>query len=47
MNDPESPVSAALAEATVTLRLREELSTEPRVFYIPPDSHSDNPFQGG
>lgn len=47
MNDPESPISIALAEATVTLRLREELSTEPRVFYIPPDEHSDNPFQGG
>ena len=46
MNDAESPISVALAEATVTLRLREDLSTEPRVFYIPPDSHTDNPFQG-
>jgi Fe-S-cluster-containing dehydrogenase component len=47
MNDPESPISTALAETKITLRLRQELSTEPRVFYIPPDSHSDNPFQGG
>jgi Fe-S-cluster-containing dehydrogenase component len=47
MNDPESPISVALAEAKVTLRLREELSTEPRVYYIPPDSHSNNPFQEG
>ena len=47
MNDPGSPISLALADATVTLRLREELSTEPRVFYIPPDSSTENPFQGG
>ena len=46
MNDPESPVSMALAQAETTLRLREELSTEPRVYYIPPDTHSDNRFQG-
>ncbi len=46
MNDATSPISVALAEATVTLRLREELSTEPRVYYIPPESHTDNPFQG-
>lgn len=46
MNDSESPISIALSEATVTLRLREELSTGPRVFYIPPDSHTENPFQG-
>ena len=47
LNDPESPISTALAETKITLRLREELSTEPRVFYVPPDEHSDNPFQGG
>jgi Fe-S-cluster-containing dehydrogenase component len=47
MKDSESPISIVLTEAKVTLRLREELSTEPRVFYIPPDSHSENPFQGG
>lgn len=46
LNDPESPISVALADAKVTLRLREELSTEPRVFYIPPDSETENPFQG-
>lgn len=46
LNDPASPISTALADAKVTLRLREELSTEPRVFYIPPDSKTSNPFQG-
>lgn len=46
LKDPGSPISVALAEATVTLRLREDLSTEPRVFYIPPDADTENPFQG-
>lgn len=46
LNDPGSPISVALADATVTLRLREDLSTEPRVFYIPPDADTENPFQG-
>jgi len=46
MNDPESPISKALANAKVTLRLREELSTEPRVYYIPPNPNSENRFQG-
>jgi dimethyl sulfoxide reductase iron-sulfur subunit len=46
--DPESPISKALDQAKVAIRLREEeLSTEPRVFYVPPDTHSNNPFQGG
>ncbi len=44
MNDPASPVSVALSQAKTTLRLREELSTEPRVYYIPPQT--DNRFQG-
>ena len=35
LNDPGSPVSQALA-ANPTLRLREELGTEPSVYYIPP-----------
>jgi Fe-S-cluster-containing dehydrogenase component len=34
LKDPESPVSKAIAENT-TLRLREELGTEPSVYYIP------------
>ncbi|HRQ31827.1 MAG TPA: 4Fe-4S dicluster domain-containing protein [Anaerolineales bacterium] len=46
LNDPESPISEALANAKVTLRLREELSTKPRVYYIPPDPKTENPFQG-
>ena len=44
LNNPESPISVALAAAQTTLRLREELSTEPRVYYIPPQI--DNRFQG-
>lgn len=47
MSDPESPVAIALSEAKTTLRLREELSTEPRVYYIPPNAQSNNPFQEG
>lgn len=47
LTNPESPISQALAAAKVAIRLREEeLSTEPRVFYVPPDAHSNNPFQG-
>jgi Fe-S-cluster-containing dehydrogenase component len=46
MNNPESPISLALSQAKTTLRLREELSTEPRVYYIPPDTNSENRFQG-
>lgn len=46
LNDPESPVSAARQEAIVTLRLREELSTEPRVYYIPPTAKKTGPFGG-
>lgn len=37
LNDPESPVSKAKQEAIVTLRLREELSTSPLVYYVPPN----------
>jgi Fe-S-cluster-containing dehydrogenase component len=48
LTDPESPVSKVLAEAKAVLRLREdELSTEPSVYYVPPDSHTNNPFQRG
>jgi phenylacetyl-CoA:acceptor oxidoreductase 27-kDa subunit len=36
INDPESPISKVLSETTVTIRLREELSTAPKVYYIPP-----------
>ena len=35
LNDPESRVSQTIA-ANPTLRLREELGTEPSVYYIPP-----------
>jgi len=46
LNNPESPISVALSEAKTILRLREELSTEPRVFYIPPKQGAENRFQG-
>ena len=46
LNSPESPISKAREEARVTLRLREDLSTEPRVYYIPPDSAYKPPFKG-
>lgn len=39
LNDPESPVSKAIA-ANPTFRLREELGTEPNVYYIPPEGMS-------
>lgn len=35
LNDPDSPISQLLAE-NATIRLREELGTEPNVYYIPP-----------
>jgi Fe-S-cluster-containing dehydrogenase component len=35
LNDPDSPVSRAIAE-NPTFRLREDLGTEPKVYYIPP-----------
>ena len=46
-NDPQSPISIARAEATVTLRLREELSTEPRVYYIPPNPKPETQEEAG
>ena len=48
LTDPGSPVSKVLEEAKAILRLREdELSTEPSVYYVPPDTHTNNPFQKG
>ena len=44
--DPESPISKARREAKVTIRLREELSTEPRVFYVPPETNTDGLLSG-
>jgi Fe-S-cluster-containing dehydrogenase component len=38
LNDPQSPVSLALESCKTPIRLREDLSTEPKVFYIPPKS---------
>jgi len=44
--DPESPISKARREAKVTIRLREDLSTEPRVFYVPPETNTDGLLSG-
>lgn len=47
LNDAASPVSVARNEALVTLRLREELSTEPRVYYIPPNPKPEDGQEAG
>jgi Fe-S-cluster-containing dehydrogenase component len=39
LNDPASPVSQVLASRP-TFRLRQELGTEPSVYYIPPDEET-------
>ncbi len=39
LNDPESPVSKAIRERP-TFRLREDLGTEPNVYYVPPEGMS-------
>lgn len=44
--DPQSPISKARREAKVTIRLREDLSTEPRVFYVPPSGGTDALLDG-
>ncbi len=36
LNDPESPISQRMEEHDVIIRLREELGTSPKVFYVPP-----------
>lgn len=41
LNDPESPASVALQENSVTFTLRPELSTNPKVYYIPPANKSE------
>ena len=44
LTDATSPISMAQVEASVTLRLREDLSTEPRVYYVSPVAESQAPF---
>lgn len=41
LNDPASPVSDALQSCATPIRLREELSTEPSVYYIPPKQNGE------
>jgi Fe-S-cluster-containing dehydrogenase component len=40
INDPKSPVSIALAN-NPSFRLREEIGTGPRVYYLPPDRYRE------
>lgn len=43
LNDPESPVSKALARYP-SFRLRDNLGTGPRVYYLPPRDKEENVF---
>ncbi len=36
LNDPESPASQSLSTCKTPIRLREDLSTSPKVYYLPP-----------
>jgi len=36
LKDPHSPISEILNKTPNPIRLREDLSTEPKVFYVPP-----------
>jgi len=36
IKDPESPISRCLSQCDTPIRLREDLSTSPRVYYLPP-----------
>lgn len=47
LNDPESPSSKSLAVNKTPLRLREELSTAPKVYYLPPVSKIESATEGG
>ncbi len=41
LNDAQSPASQRLKKSGVSIRLREDLSTEPNVYYIPPRAEED------
>ncbi|MEZ4517103.1 MAG: hypothetical protein R3C44_09805 [Chloroflexota bacterium] len=41
LNDPESPASKAL-EGREVYRIKEELGTEPRVYYLKPLAETEN-----
>lgn len=47
LKDPESPVSVSLSASLTPIRLREDLSTEPKVFYLPPRGSSSITIEGG
>jgi phenylacetyl-CoA:acceptor oxidoreductase subunit 1 len=47
LNDPESPSSKSLAANKTPIRLREELSTAPKVYYLPPASKTEAAAEEG
>jgi Fe-S-cluster-containing dehydrogenase component len=47
LNDAQSPVSLALQACKTPIRLREELSTSPKVYYLPPRSQPDTNAEEG
>lgn len=47
LKDPESPVSISLAASKTPIRLRSDLSTAPKVFYLPPRGSSSTTTEGG
>lgn len=47
LNNPESPISKCLQACLVPLRLREELSTSPKVYYLPPRDMNESTTSEG
>lgn len=47
LKDPESHVSKSLAVSLTPIRLRSDLSTEPKVYYLPPRRSAPTSTEGG
>ena len=47
LNDSESPASVVLKASKTPIRLREDLSTEPKVFYLPPQIQTKSTTEEG
>ncbi len=46
LNDPQSPVSVSLQASKTPIRLRSDLSTSPKVFYLPPRGSAPDVLKG-
>ena len=46
-HDPQSPVSVSLQASKTPIRLRSELSTSPKVYYLPPRGSAPDVLKGG